>query len=315
MAGTMIRIGTRGSRLALWQASAVRDALVAAHRLAEDVVEIVPIKTSGDAIRDRPLSEAGGKGLFSKEIEAALLAGDIDLAVHSAKDMETVLPPGLRIAACLAREDVRDALITRTADSFEALPREALVGSASLRRAALLRRARPDLRLELLRGNVPTRIAKVKSGAFDATLLAAAGLKRLDLAAEITELLPLERFPPACGQGIIAVECRSDDAGMLETLAAIDDSPSAAALACERAFLAELDGSCRTPVAGYARIEEGTLVFDGLLLSEDGREECETQGAGDPEQAALVGREAGQRLKAQAPAHLLERVGIGAVSR
>ena len=176
-----IRIGTRGSRLALWQAGSARDALVAAHGLAPHTIEIVPIKTSGDKIRDRPLSEAGGKGLFSKEIEAALLAGEIDLAVHSAKDMETHLPDGLTIGACLPREDVRDALVARDAPTFEALPQGARVGTASLRREALLRRVRPDLRIELLRGNVPTRVRKVESGELDATLLAAAGLKRIEI--------------------------------------------------------------------------------------------------------------------------------------
>jgi hydroxymethylbilane synthase len=307
-----IRIGTRGSRLALWQAGAVRDALAAAHGLAPDAVQIVPIKTSGDKIRDRPLSEAGGKGLFSKEIEAALLAGEIDLAVHSAKDMETFLRDGLMIGACLEREDVRDALVAKNAASLEALPRGARVGSASLRREALLRRARPDLQIVLLRGNVPTRVAKVESGELDATLLAVAGLKRIGLEGKISALLPLEKFPPACGQGTIAVECRADDTRIHDVLGAIDHRETSLALACERAFLAALDGSCKTPIAGYARIETGLLLrFDGMVLSEDGRESYEASRSGDPADAAEIGREAGKDIRRKAPAAFLRRLGIG----
>jgi hydroxymethylbilane synthase len=305
-----IRIGTRGSRLALWQAGAVRDALMAAHGLANEVIEIVPIKTSGDLIRDRPLSEAGGKGLFSKEIEAALLAGSIDLAVHSAKDMETLLPDGLAIGACLPREDVRDALIARGARSVAELPPGARVGSASLRRRALLLRVRSDLRIELLRGNVPTRVAKVESGEFDATLLAAAGLKRIGLQDKITALLPLEKFPPACGQGTIAIECRADDARAHDLLAPIDHRESSQALACERAFLAALDGSCKTPIAGYARIEDGTFRFDGLVLSEDGSESYAASGSGELANAAEVGRAAGLEVLKKAPLAFLQNIGI-----
>lgn len=312
MTGTgPIRIGTRGSKLALWQAGAVRDALIAAHGLGLDAIEIVPITTSGDKIRDRPLSEAGGKGLFSKEIEAALLKGDIDLAVHSAKDMETALPRGLMIGACLKREDVRDALVAKNAASLDALPRGARVGTASLRREALLRRARPDLRVELLRGNVPTRVAKVESGEFDAALLAAAGLTRLGLQSRITEFMPLESFPPACGQGTIAIECREDDFRMRERLALIDHRDTAAALACERAFLGALDGSCKTPVGGYARIEDGVLRFNGAILSADGRESYEAFGSGDPADAAGIGEAAGRDVRTRAPAEFLKRLEIG----
>ncbi len=206
----LVRIGTRGSRLALWQASAVRDALVAAHGLPPDAVEIVPIVTSGDRIRDRALSDAGGKGLFTKEIEASLLSGAVSLAVHSAKDMETLLPAGLTIGAVLQRDDVRDALIAPGARSLAELAEGARIGTASLRRAALVRRARPDVQTGLLRGNVPTRVRRVEAGDFDATLLAAAGLKRLGLERHIAALLPLDTFPPACGQGAIAIECRAE---------------------------------------------------------------------------------------------------------
>jgi hydroxymethylbilane synthase len=310
MAETPIRIGTRGSRLALWQAGAVRDALIAAHGLDPGAVEIVQIKTSGDRIRDRPLSEAGGKGLFSKEIEEALLAGTVELAVHSAKDMETFLPDGLMIGATLEREDVRDALVARSAGSLDALPQGATVGTASLRREALIRRARPDLRITLLRGNVPTRVRKVEEGELDATLLAAAGLKRLGLEAKISALLPLAEFPPACGQGTVAIECRADDDRLRALLAAIDHADSSAALACERAFLVALGGSCKTPVAGYACIEGGKLRFDGVVLSEDGQESFEASGSGDPVDAAGIGDTAGRDIRERAPEAFLARLGI-----
>jgi hydroxymethylbilane synthase len=305
-----LRIGTRGSKLALWQANAARDALVNAHGLAPDSIQIVPIKTSGDRIRDRPLAEAGGKGLFTREIEAALREGRVDIAVHSAKDMETLLPDGLVIGACLEREDVRDALISRHNGGLDALPERATIGSASVRREALLRRLRPDLRMELLRGNVPTRLARVEAGDFDATLLAAAGLKRLGLEKHISALLPLDAFPPACGQGAIAVECRADDARARNLLAAIDHRPTARALAAERAFLAALDGSCRSPIAGHARMEKSELLFDGIILSHDGREFYEVGRRGNPADAKKIGREAGEHLRSQAPQEFLEALGI-----
>jgi hydroxymethylbilane synthase len=305
-----IRIGTRGSRLATWQAEAARAALSAAHGLATDGIECVVIKTSGDRIRDRALAEVGGKGLFTKEIEGALVSGDIDIAVHSAKDMETALPDGLMIGAVLEREDPRDALIARDADSLDALPRGALIGSASIRREALLRRARPDLKFALLRGNVPTRLKRVEDGDFDATLLAAAGLKRLGLEDRISALLPLHDFPPSCGQGAVAAECRSDDTRVRDLLAAIDHRASALAIACERAFLAALDGSCRTPIGGYARMEDDSLVFDGMLLSEDGRDIFESSVAGAPEEAAAIGRTAGKEILRRAPASVLAKLGI-----
>ena len=306
-----IRIGTRGSRLALWQANAVREALAAAHGLPIESLEIVPITTTGDRVRDRPLSEAGGKGLFSKEIEAALLAGSVDVAVHSAKDMETALPEGLCIAACLPREDVRDALVARGVASLDDLPQGARVGTASLRREALLRRVRPDLQISLLRGNVPTRVAKMEAGELDATLLASAGLRRLGMTDKIAALLPLAKFPPACGQGTIAIECREDDADMQALLQAIDHRETTASLACERAFLAALDGSCKTPVGGYARVEAGGLRFDGVILSLDGRESYEASGSGAVADAASIGAAAGADIRRRAPADFLKRLGIG----
>jgi hydroxymethylbilane synthase len=293
------------------QAEAVRDALAGAHDLSAEDIEVVAIKTSGDRIRDRPLAAAGGKGLFTKEIESALHAGEVDIAVHSAKDMETFLPAGLTIGAVLEREDARDAFVGRDAASLDALPDGALIGSASIRREALLKRVRPDLRFALLRGNVPTRLKRVEAGDFDATLLAAAGLKRLGLADRITALLPLADFLPACGQGAVAVECREDDRRMRDLLAAIDHRATAQAIACERAFLAALNGSCRTPIAGHARVEDGRIRFDGILLSGDGREFYEAGQSGAAEDAAAIGRAAGEEIRGHAPASFLRRLGIG----
>jgi hydroxymethylbilane synthase len=294
-----IRIGTRGSPLALAQARMVRDAL-AAQGAGE--IEIVTIRTSGDRIQDRPLSEAGGKGLFTKEIEEALLAGAIDLAVHSAKDMPTLLPEGLMLAACLPREDVRDAFISRGAPSLQALPRGALVGTASLRRQAMVKRLRPDVSVVPLRGNVETRLRKLESGEVDATLLALAGLKRLGLADKATALLDANEFLPAVGQGAIIIEARADDASTRELLEKIDHADTSVALGCERAFLAVLDGSCRTPIAGHAVLDGDALSFRGMILRPDGSEAFETSRAGNRRDAAALGADAGAELKRRAPA-------------
>src|SRR5258705_58996 len=265
-----IRIGTRGSPLALAQARMTRAALAAALGASEEAIEIVMIRTSGDRIQDRPLSEAGGKGLFTKEIEEALLAGTIDLAVHSAKDMPTVLPDGLILAACLPREDVRDAFISRKAATLGDLPQGAVVGTASLRRQAMVKRLRPDVSVVPLRGNVETRLRKLEAGEVDATLLALAGLKRLGLADKATALLDAQEFLPAVGQGAITIEARIDDARTRELLAKIDHADTSVALDCERAFLAVLDGSCRTPIAGHATLQGDTLNFRGMILRPDG---------------------------------------------
>ncbi len=306
----LIRIATRGSQLALWQAEAVRAALARAHDLAPADLEVVVIKTTGDKTTDRALADVGGKGLFTKEIEAALLSGEADIAVHSAKDMETVLPDGLTIGAVLEREDPRDALIAHEATSLDTLRDGALIGSASLRREALLRRKRPDLNFTLLRGNVPTRLERVRAGDFDATLLAAAGLKRLGLAEHITAMLPMDEVLPACGQGVVAIECRADDARMRDMLAAIDHQATAQALACERAFLGALDGSCRTPIAGHARVDGAQLRFDGLLLALDGSEAYAADLSGAAEDAATIGRAAGEDIRQHAPADFLKKLQI-----
>ncbi|KQT52716.1 porphobilinogen deaminase [Aureimonas sp. Leaf454] len=265
-----IRIGTRGSALALAQASEVRARLMAAHDLDEDAFEIAVMSTSGDRILDRPLSEVGGKGLFTKEIEEALHECRIDLAVHSSKDMASALPEGLHLSAFLEREDVRDAFIGRTASTIAELPEGAVVGSASLRRQALLQRLRPDLRLVILRGNVQTRLAKLANGDVDATLLALAGLKRLGLEDRATEILDETAFPPAPGQGAICIETRVGDAETEALVAAIDHAPTHRALLAERAFLAELDGSCRTPIAAHATITGERVQLSGMILSPDG---------------------------------------------
>jgi hydroxymethylbilane synthase len=296
-----LRIGTRGSPLALAQARMVRAALSAAHGLAEDDIAIDVIRTSGDRIQDRPLSEVGGKGLFTKEIEDALLAGAIDVAVHSAKDMPTVLPDGLMLAACLPREDVRDAFISRKAATLRDLPQGAVVGSASLRRQAMVRRLRPDLLVVPLRGNVETRLRKLDAGEVDATLLALAGLKRLGLADTATALLDATDFLPAVGQGAVTIEARIEDARTREWLAKIDHGQTSVALLAERAFLAVLDGSCRTPIAGHAVLDGDRLNFRGLILRPDGAQVFETTRAGARSDAVALGADAGAELKGRAP--------------
>jgi hydroxymethylbilane synthase len=278
----------------------VRDRLAAACGLAAERIEIRPIRTTGDVIRDRPLAEVGGKGLFTKEIEDALAAGAVGLAVHSAKDMPTVLPPGLVIAAVLPREDPRDVFISRKAESLRALPAGAVTGTASLRRQALVKRLRPDLNVVPFRGNVETRLRKIEEGAVDATLLALAGLKRLGRADAVTETLAVDDFIPAAGQGIIAIEARADDASTRALLARIDHADSMTALVCERAFLAELDGSCRTPIAGHAVIAGGRLRFAGLVARPDGSACLETAREGASSDAAALGADAGRELKRRA---------------
>ncbi len=306
MQTTVFRIGTRGSALALAQAHETRARLMAAHGLPEEAFAIVVISTSGDRIQDRPLSEAGGKGLFTKEIEEALLDGRIDIAVHSSKDMPTLLPEGLELAAFLPREDPRDAFIGGKAAQLRDLPDGAVVGSSSLRRQALIRRLRPDLQVVMFRGNVQTRLRKLDEGSVDGTLLANAGLRRLGLAGRITELLPIEDFPPAPGQGAICIEARRGDEAARRLLAPIGDEATAAALACERAFLASLDGSCRTPIAGHARIAGDRLSFKGLILTPDGREAHEIAGEGPASEAAAIGRRAGEAVRAKAGTRFFE---------
>jgi hydroxymethylbilane synthase len=298
----LLRIGTRGSPLALAQASLVRARLAEAHGVAAERVELKVIRTTGDVIRDRPLAEVGGKGLFTKEIEEALLAGDIDVAVHSAKDMPTELPAGLSIAAVLPREDPRDVFISRKAATLRALPTGAIVGTASLRRQALVKRTRSDLAVVNFRGNVETRLRKLEEDAVDATLLALAGLNRLGRADAATAILPLDEFLPAVGQGIVALETRDDDARTRALIEAVNAPEDATALAAERAFLAVLDGSCRTPIAGYATLGGGRLHFRGLIARPDGSESFAAEREGAAADAAELGADAGRELKHRAGA-------------
>ncbi len=295
----LLRIGTRGSPLALAQANQVRARLAAALAVKPEAIEIRVIKTTGDAIQNRPLVELGGKGLFTKEIEQALLDQAIDVAVHSAKDVPALLPDGLVLAGCLPREDARDAFISRTAKTFAALPRGAVVGTASPRRQALVLRLRRDLTVVPLRGNVETRLKKLDAGEVDATLLAMAGLNRLGLAAAATAPLDLDDFLPAVGQGVIALETRGSDAATRARLAAIADAAAATALLAERAFLAMLEGSCRTPIAGHARIVDGALHFRGLIAKPDGSEAHATERRGPLADAEALGRDAGRELAAR----------------
>jgi hydroxymethylbilane synthase len=304
----LLRIGTRGSPLALAQAGMVRARLAAAHGCDPERIPVVTIRTTGDRVQDRPLSEIGGKGLFTKEIEDALAAGQVDVAVHSAKDMTTLLPAGLVIAACLPREDARDVLIARDAGSLAALPPGATIGTASLRRQALVLRARPDLTVVPLRGNVETRIARLQSGALDATLLALAGLRRLGLERVATAVLDIGAFVPAVGQGIVAMQTRETDEDTREKLASIDDHAARTALLAERGFLAALDGSCRSPIAGHATVADGQVRFHGLVLRVDGSEALDIQRVGTADEAAALGRDAGAELRARASPSFLAGV-------
>ncbi len=296
-----LRIGTRGSPLALAQAHQARDRLLAAHGLADAAVAIHVIKTTGDAILDRPLSEAGGKGLFTRELDLALMAGAIDLAVHSAKDLPTILPDALVIAGYLPREDVRDAWISAVAATPHDLPRGAKVGTASLRRGAMLKRLRPDLEITLMRGNVQTRLRKLADGECAGTLLALAGLKRLDLADRATALLSVEEFLPAAGQGAIGLTARVGDAKVLGLVAPVLCAATGVALAAERAFLAALDGSCRTPIGAHAMLDGGSVRLRGLVLRPDGSEVFEEAGEAAGAAAADLGRALGEAIRGRLP--------------
>jgi len=296
----ILRLGTRGSPLALTQARMVRQALVEAHGFDAEQVEITVIRTSGDRIQDRPLSEAGGKGLFTKEIEEALIAGSIDFAVHSSKDMPTVLPDGLVLSAFMQREDPRDVFISRKAKSVAELPQGATIGTASLRRQAMMKRLRPDLVVVPLRGNVETRLRKLDEGVAAATLLALAGLKRLGLTDAATAVLSADEFLPAVGQGAIGIETRADDAHTRQLLAPINHADTGYALGCERAFLAVLDGSCRTPIAGHATVSGNLLRFRGMIVKPDGSEAFEAKREGTVRDAEQLGADAGKELKALA---------------
>lgn len=300
------RIGTRGSPLALAQAGEARDRLMAAHNLPEEMFEIVVLTTKGDRITDRSLAEIGGKGLFTEELEQKLVSGDLDFAVHSSKDMSTTLPEGLYLSAYLPREDIRDAVIGRTAPKLIDLPHGATVGSSSLRRQALIRRIRPDINVITFRGLVETRLRKLQEGQVDATLLALAGLKRLGKVDVITDILDPDNFPPAPAQGAICLESRIGDTRIDELLAPINDGPTFDTVSCERAFLAALDGSCRTPIGGYAVCEGDQIRFSGLIITPDGRHQHAITIDGNRRDAAALGTRAGQDVRDRAGSTFFE---------
>ena len=291
-----LRIGTRGSPLALAQAHETQRRLVAALVLPEAAIEIVTFTTTGDRITDRPLMEVGGKGLFTKEIDEALLDGRIDIAVHSAKDLPTLLPDGTVIAAALPREDTRDALLSPQASRLEDLPEGAVLGTSSLRRRAMALRLRPDLRMVDFRGNVQTRIRKLQEGVADATILAMAGLKRLGVADCASGVIEGKGWLPAVAQGTIAIAARSDDVATRARLVSIDDAATSATLAAERAFLAVLDGSCRTPIGGLATLDGDVLTMRGVIVRPDGTEAHAATRTGPAAEAIRLGAEVGEEL-------------------
>jgi len=296
-----LRIGTRGSPLALAQAHETRDRLSAAFGLPREAFEVVVIKTTGDRVLDRPLKEIGGKGLFTREIEEDLVAGRIDIAVHSMKDMPTEQPAGLILDTYLPREDVRDALVTLAGGAFADLAQGATVGTSSLRRRAQLLWRRPDLRVVEFRGNLQTRMKKLADGVAEATFLAMAGLRRLAMDAVPRDALAPEDMLPAVAQGAIGIERRVEDARVAGLLEAIHDVETGRRLAAERAYLAALDGSCETPIAGLAVLEGGTIRLRGEILRPDGSDCLADAGEAPVEDAAALGREVGARLLARAP--------------
>jgi len=307
----LLRVGTRGSRLARVQTEEVCRRLAAAHPelAAPGAIETVVIKTTGDQILDRPLADVGGKGLFTKEIEEALFDRRIDLAVHSMKDMETKLPDGLTIGAVLEREDPRDVLLSPKARRIDELAEGAVVGTASLRRQAQLLHRRPDLQVVTFRGNVQTRMRKLEEGTVDATILALAGLRRLGLGEHEAAAIATDDMLPAVAQGVIGIECRADDETTRDYLAALDHPDTNLCATAERALLAALDGSCRTPIAGLARLAGGQLALEALVASPDGRALHRGSRTGGARDAADIGRDLGDDLRARAGDALFAAIG------
>ena len=297
---TRLKIGTRGSQLALAQAHETRRRLMKAHGWDEDAVEIVIIRTTGDMIRDRPLAEIGGKGLFTKEIEEALLDGRIDLAVHSMKDVPAVLPEGLVISTFLPREDNRDAFLSPVAESIDALPEGAKVGTSSVRRAAQLLARRPDLEITGFRGNVDTRLRKLDAGEVDATFLACAGLNRLGLSDRITQAVPVDVMLPAVAQGAIGIEIRETDGDTRALLEPLNHRDTRVAVTAERGFMIELEGSCRTPLAAFAEVDGDRVALRCEALTLDGRQVWQARREGDAADAEAMGRDAAREIAAAA---------------
>lgn len=297
-----LRIGTRGSPLALWQAESVRHRLIEAHpHLTEAMIEIKVVKTTGDRVLDRPLAEIGGKGLFTKELDRALLDRSVDLAVHSMKDVPTWLPDSIELTCFLAREDPRDTLVTTTGLKLGDLPERGVVGTTSLRRQAQVLNSFPHLEVHTFRGNVQTRLRKLRDGEADATLLALAGLKRLGLESVITAVLEPEEMLPAVGQGALGVACRTGDEAVKTLLEPLDDLQCRREITAERAMLAVLDGSCKTPIAGLARAHpNGGLMLRGLVAWPDGSASHSAFRQGAADQAETLGRDLGEELRAAA---------------
>jgi hydroxymethylbilane synthase len=289
-----LRLGTRGSQLARWQAEWVADGL---RRLGR-TVELIEIATRGDVERARPVEEIGTRGVFTKEIQRALLAGEVDLGVHSLKDLPTESVRGLVIAAVPPRESAADVLVARTAAALEHLPPAARIGTGSLRRQAQLRHVRPDLQTEDIRGNVDTRLRKLDEGQFDAIVLAEAGLRRLSLAQRMTQVLPFAWMLPAVGQGALAIECRSDDEETLAAVAPFEDAATRAAVTAERALLAQLRGGCMAPIGAWGRVEGGMLRLSAAVLSADGAQRLAENDSSAAEDAELLGCQVAERLLA-----------------
>jgi len=300
-------IGTRGSKLALWQAEWVKSQIE--ERNPKLKVELKKIKTTGDKILDVPLAKVGGKGLFVKEIEESLLSGESDLAVHSMKDVPTVLPEGLYIGAVLVREDPRDAFITKDGKgNFKDLKKGANVGTSSLRRSCQLLAARPDLQITSLRGNLDTRLRKLDEGQFDAIILAAAGVRRLGFQDRITETLEVELSLPAIAQGAVGIECRRDDEFINSIIKPLNHDETSICVAAERAFLAKLEGGCQVPIAAHAVLRDGHLVMDGLVGSVSGDRILKSHAEGKPEDAANIGTALAEELLSQGADKILAEV-------
>ena len=299
-----LRIATRKSQLALWQAEYVREVLLQYH--PDLNVELVKMTTQGDKILDTPLAKVGGKGLFVKELEAGLLSGDADIAVHSMKDVPVELPEGLHLSVICPREDPRDAFVSNDYASFESLPKGARLGTSSLRRQCQLAAQRPDLNIIDLRGNVNTRLQKLDAGDYDAIILAAAGLKRLGMQDRITETLSPEISLPAIGQGAVGIECRVDDDWVNELLAPLNDRDTAIRVRAERALNHRLQGGCQVPIAGYAELAHGVILLRGLVGTVDGSKIIHGEIAGQPEDAEYLGRVLAEDLLARGADEILE---------
>jgi hydroxymethylbilane synthase len=310
MSDRTLIVGTRGSALALWQAGHVIERLKASHPYLDP--QLKTIKTHGDLVRDRALSQVGGKGLFVKEIEDALLAGEIDLAVHSLKDMPTEQPQGLALGAVLSRADARDALVVRGRQTnLASLSEGAIVGTSSLRRRAQVLALRPDLQVRDLRGNVDTRLRKLRSGQYDAVVLAAAGLVRLGHSDEIGQYLPPDLMLPAVGQGALCIEIRADDDATRHLLAPLDDAPTSQATSAERAFLHRLEGGCQVPIAAFGEVEGDGLHLRGLIAALDGRQLVKDGIRGSAATAVRLGSELAERLLAAGGEAILEEIRRG----